>query len=105
MGFWKKITGLFSSPVGGSSDYAYWVAVKCNRCGEVIRARVDLRNDLSIDYGEEDNQTTYFCRKTLMGEQHCFQKVEVELRFDQARKLIDRQISGGQFVEEEEAGD
>jgi hypothetical protein len=37
----------------------------------------------------------------LIGEGHCFQRVEVELTFDGTRRLIHREISGGQFVNEE----
>jgi hypothetical protein len=37
-----------------------------------------------------------------MGEGRCFQRVEVQLTFDQNRNLIDRQISGGDFITEEE---
>ncbi|HSO27423.1 MAG TPA: hypothetical protein VLS48_05095 [Anaerolineales bacterium] len=77
-----------------------WINVQCNRCGEVIRTRVDLRNDLSIDWNEDSGQT-YFTRKTLMGEgeNHCFQRMEVELTFDQGRNLVNRTVSGGKFVD------
>ena len=34
-----------------------------------------------------------------MGEGHCFQRIEIELIFDQNRKLLDRKASGGEFVE------
>lgn len=98
MSFFKKFTNLFSAPTASQETTAYWIAVRCNRCGETLRARVDLRNDLSIEYG--DSATTYFCRKVLIGEGHCFQRVEVELTFDADRRLINREISGGQFVEE-----
>jgi hypothetical protein len=36
-----------------------------------------------------------------MGEGLCFQRVEVNLTFDVNRKLINREISGGKFVDEE----
>lgn len=85
---------LFPQPVSP----AYWVTVKCNRCGEVIRARVNLYNDLSLDFNEK-GEAIYFCRKTLMGEQRCFQRVEVTLTFDAKRNLIKKEVTGGQFVE------
>ena len=99
MGFFKKLSSLFSAP-GGAEDASYWVVVQCNRCGEQVRARVDTRNDLSIQYGEGNGSPTYFCRKVLIGEGHCFQRMEVELTFDQDRKLIDRKVQGGKFVDE-----
>ena len=52
MGFFQKLSRLFSPSPQKVDDASYWIDVQCSRCGEVIRARVDLRNDLSIDYNE-----------------------------------------------------
>ena len=97
MGFLKKISRLFrgsSSPSrGGSLD----IAVRCSRCGEVIRSRIDLANDLSAEYGEGDQDTAYLCRKVLIGKQGCYAPIEILLHFDAGRDLIDRQITGGKF--------
>ncbi|HEX6305006.1 MAG TPA: hypothetical protein VFZ76_12510 [Anaerolineales bacterium] len=101
MSFLKKISELFSSS-RTSDDTAYWLYVRCKRCGESIRTRVDLHNDLSANYGEGGEETTYLCRKVLMGQERCFQRIEVQLTFDQQRKLIDRQISGGDFISEDQ---
>jgi hypothetical protein len=101
MGFLKRLSSLFLAP-GKPDDFVYWVTAKCDRCGEIIRARVDLRNDLSINYGDRDGDTTYFCRKMLIGSQNCYQQIEIELTFDASRKLIQQEIRGGKFVEEGE---
>jgi hypothetical protein len=95
MSFFKKITGFFSSKSGAPMD---WVVVKCNRCGEVIRTRVNLYNDLSLEY-DENGKAMHFCRKVLIGEGRCFQRIEVELTYDANRRLVSREITGGQFVE------
>ena len=97
MNLFEKISRLFTSPAADTR--AYWVTVKCSRCGEVIRARVDLLNDLSTEYGEKEGDLMYFCRKGLMGEQRCYQVIEVELTFDAKRRLIERQAHGGEFVD------
>ena len=98
MSFLKKLPKLFSTPAR-PDDSAYWVTVKCNRCGETIRTRINLYNDLSADYSEGGEQV-YCCRKMLMSEGgRCFQRVEVELKFDAKRQLLSRDISGGTFVE------
>ncbi|HEX7975050.1 MAG TPA: hypothetical protein VF498_11630 [Anaerolineales bacterium] len=97
MGLLKKLSNLFAAPER-SAGYGYWISVKCNRCGEVIRSRIDLRNDLSLNY--EEGEAPFFCRKTLIGSQHCYQPIEVELKFDSNRKLIDREAQAGQFVDE-----
>ena len=99
MSFFKRLAGLFApSPTPKQRDL-YPLVVTCNRCGETITATVDLRNDLSAEYDEHTGATTYIGRKVLMGRQRCFQQIETTLRFDAAHKLLDREISGGQFVE------
>jgi hypothetical protein len=79
-----------------SEQHSYTFSVKCNRCGEVIQGRVDLNNDLSGEYGEGGD--IFHARKILIGENRCFQRIEVELKFNSARELIERQATGGQFV-------
>jgi hypothetical protein len=96
MGFLKKLFG--GDPSKAEKRY-YTFHVKCNRCGEVIEGRVDLDNDLSLDY--EGDSTVYFVRKGLVGENRCFQQIEVELKFTSGRELIEKQAQGGVFVEKE----
>ena len=93
----KKLTTLFAVSAPGS--YGYSLSVQCDRCGEVIQAQVNLSNDLSIEYGQDEQATGYFCRKLLTGKQRCFQQIEVTLTFDAHRKLIDRKVKGGKFIE------
>lgn len=99
MSFLKKLSKLFTDSNTGS-DAAYWIYARCSRCGEKIRSRVDIANDLSIRYGDRDSDTTYFTRKVLIGEQRCYQSIEVELTFNQGKKIIDRRIKGGEFISE-----
>jgi hypothetical protein len=98
MGIFKRLSNLFSSS-GQGDENAYWFTVKCNRCGEQIHGRVDMRNELTISY--DDN--TYYSRKVLIGDKLCFQQIEVELTFDKNRRLIERKIRGGKFVDDQES--
>jgi hypothetical protein len=92
MGFLKK---LFSgSPRPSSGLYNF--SVRCSRCGDIIEGHVNLSNDLSAEYDGE--QETFFARKVLMGSSRCFQQIEVELTFTSARELIERSVTGGEFV-------
>ena len=97
MSFLKK---LFSgSPRSGQKEY-YVFNVKCKRCGEIIEGRVDVDNDLSGEY--ESGGDVFYCRKVLMGEGKnlCYQQIEVGLKFDSKRKLLERRVeSGGDFVD------
>src|SRR5688572_17435839 len=92
MNFLKKLFG--SSPQPHRNEFIF--TVKCKRCGEEIHGRVDLNNDLSIEY--EDDGDVYYARKVLMGENRCFQRIEVQFKFSLDRQLIEQEIIGGEFV-------
>ena len=87
---------------GENDSSVYWLYVKCDRCGEKLRSRVNLHNDLSIHYSETEGNNIYFCRKAIIGSERCFFPIEIELTFDHQRNLVDRKIHGGQFISEEE---
>ena len=94
MSFLKNLFG--DGPKRPEKKY-YVFQVKCKRCGEIIEGRVDLDNDLSLEY--EGSNNVYFGRKVLMGNNRCFQQIEVELKFTSDRELIDKEVKGGTFVE------
>jgi len=91
MRFLKKLLG--GERTSSGADF-YTFSVKCDRCGETIEGKVNMNNDLSLD-----DEGGYYVRKVLMGGGRCFQQVEVILKFDASRKLLDTQVSGGKFVE------
>lgn len=96
MNFLKK---LFSPPAKPEKRY-YIFTVKCLRCGELIEGRVDLDNDPSVEY--EEGGDVYYARKVLIGESRCFQRIEATFKFTPARTLIERQVTGGEFVSQTE---
>ena len=87
---------LFGSSPASPQKHNYTFSVKCRRCGEIIEGRVDLNNDLSVEY--EEGGDVYSARKILMGENKCFQRMEVELKFTSSRELLERHITGGEFI-------
>lgn len=95
----KKLSSLFSSK---RDPHGHDVYVVCDRCGEKLKTRINKANDLSIQYGDRQGKDTYFCRKVLIGDGPCFQRIEVELTFDQNKNLIERKITGGSFISQEE---
>jgi hypothetical protein len=106
MGFLDKLKKVFSGGTGGGAPLASKgrlldVAVRCDRCGEVIHGQINLSNDLSVQYDGDDS--FYFCRKGLVGgrETRCFQEVIIEYTFDARRNVIDRHVEGGQFADSE----
>ena len=94
MGFLKN---LFKGASAKPEKRYYVFQVKCNRCGEILEGRVDLDNDLSVEF--EGNSSVYFGRKVVMGSGLCFQQVEVEMKFTSARTLIGQEAKGGTLVE------
>jgi hypothetical protein len=93
MDFLKKLFG--GGNTASVSDF-YTFHVRCDHCGETIEGRVNLTYELTPDYETGDG---YHVRKVLMGSGLCFQQIEVQLNFDAAKQLQDKQISGGKFVE------
>jgi hypothetical protein len=103
MNFLKSIAAMFTGSAHGFTGTFYPVSVKCNRCGEVIEGQINMNNDLSIEYNHMGETTGYTCRKVFMGSGRCFQQMEVTLTFNAKRALIDSDITGGRFVEDEPA--
>ncbi len=104
MSILKKVGGLFK---GGAREPeerdVHWEYVRCSRCGEKIRVRVDLANELTPQLDDE-GEGAYYVRKGVIGSgaKRCFQMIEVELFFDADRKPISRYISGGEFITRQE---
>ncbi len=92
MNLLQKLFGNFSAK---PQKRYYTFSVKCLRCGEIIAGRVNLDNDLSVEY--ESNRDVYYARKVLMGNNKCFQRMDVELRFTSARELLEQHVTGGEF--------
>ncbi len=95
MNFFKK---MLTRPPSNSGKFHIF-AVKCKRCGEIIHGQVNVNNEPSQEY-DENGRLYFVCRKVLVGNQLCFQQIEVIFKFNEMRGLLDRQITGGEFVDE-----
>jgi hypothetical protein len=84
-----------SAPAAGESS-SYWFEVRCDRCGETLRGRIDMRNELSL----RDDAEGFFTRKSLVGGDRCFHPVETVHYFSAQRLLTDRTIRGGRFLDD-----
>ncbi len=107
MGFWDKLRRALSGPAGQSSGggrshfgddpHTYWIYAQCRRCGEPLKARINLLNDLS----ETEDGEGWLVRKGLVGTgaNRCFQTVEVTLTFDrQKQNVVESQVVGGRLL-------
>ena len=98
----RLLGGLFGKGGGEPRDNAYYYYVRCGKCGEAIRVRVDRANDLAQDFeGAGDNPSGYTATKGVVGKK-CFRTISLTLQFDGARRETSRSIDGGDFISAEE---
>ncbi|HHV80461.1 MAG TPA: hypothetical protein PLK33_01055 [bacterium] len=92
--------GLFSRLFQKSpqQDRNFYYTVKCNRCGEEIRVRMDRMNEPSPEYDEKGRVTHYIYRKDVLG-QKCFNLIQVEFVFNSNFEMISSQVTGGKLIE------
>jgi hypothetical protein len=89
----RMLGGGASAPSRASPDGGIYFEVRCDNCGEIIRARVSPTSELS-----QDEDGTYFVRKVLVG-QKCFRSIEVLLRYKDLRGTeVSREVHGGTSV-------
>ena len=94
MGLLKTLRNTLFPPRPAARYHTF--QVKCSRCGEILPGRLDLYNDPSLEF--EEQNTFYFCRKVLMGAGPCYQQVEVTFKLNEARGIEERRAAGGEFV-------
>ena len=95
MSILSKLAKIFL-PAAPVDRYLHF-QVKCNRCGEVLSGRLDVYNDPSLE--DENGKVFYHCRKVLTGSGHCHQPVETIFKFNENRRIIDKQVNGGVFID------
>ena len=98
MDFLRRLFG--SGGASSEADTGLFLYVKCNRCGEPLRVRVDTRNELYPEYGDMET-SGYVLRKEMM-DSKCFRLMYATIRFDARRHEISREIEGGIFIDRDE---
>jgi hypothetical protein len=94
MNILRRIFGGGAAPAGDNAIHLY---VRCDRCGAPVHVRVDPRNDLVIEYGDDDDATGYRLIKEIM-DSRCFRIMRAELEYDRGRRELSRQLEGGTFI-------
>ncbi|MEP7289290.1 MAG: hypothetical protein ABI947_26360 [Chloroflexota bacterium] len=92
MNFLKQLSNFLAPKAGPSRDPGLYYYVRCARCGEVIKVRINSMNDLSAN-----DEGSLFVRKVIVG-RRCYNRIEAEFTYDTNRKLIDTEINGGTLV-------
>jgi len=73
--------------------------VACNHCHTPVHVRVDLYNDLTLEYDDREQAVGFVLRKEIM-DARCFRLMHAEILFDTTRRETRRTVEGGVFVDE-----
>jgi len=94
MSWWRKLFGL------GQTNNARIIHIyaRCKRCQSPVHVRLDVFNDLAVEYNQRGDVSGYVVRKTLM-DAKCFRVMPVEIWFDARRNETQRTIEGGEFID------
>ncbi len=88
---------LFGGMGGSPGDAGLYYYVRPKGSEEVVRVRINRNNDLSL----ADDGKTFWVHKMVMGTTS-FQRVELDLYFNQNRQLTNSEVSGGDLVKKED---
>ncbi|HEX2987160.1 MAG TPA: hypothetical protein VHS06_03210 [Chloroflexota bacterium] len=103
MGLLDRVRSFFSD-VSSGEVYVMYIYIRCKRCGEPIRLRMDRRFDLELEFGET-LVSGFVANKDILGRK-CSNLIRVHVEYDSSHRQKNRDIEGGQFItrEEYEAG-
>ena len=104
MGILDSIKALFTSGPGRGADSdgrALYFYVRCNACGEQIRVRVDMYNDLAAEYDSKERVSGYVLNKDILGSK-CFKLMRMHLQLDPSRRLVNKSVENGTFITKEQ---
>jgi hypothetical protein len=98
MNLFKWLAGLLGGGGASPGNRQFSVYLLSRRCNEPVAGQVDLLNELSAT---DEEKAGYYVRKVFRtsGRNRCFDQIEVELWFDQNKKLTEHQVQGGQWLE------
>ena len=89
---------------GSAPDGGIYVYLRCDGtarrpCGEPLRVRIDLLNDLLEEYdGEEERISGYVAHKDVLGA-WCQTMTHLTIQYDAAKREIGRQAEGATLID------
>lgn len=85
-----------------SDQHATYYFLRCDKCGEAIRVRIDRRWDLEQEFeGAGDSVSGYVARKEVMGK-NCFKMMALTVHFDSSHRETEKEVRGGAFITKQE---
>jgi hypothetical protein len=104
----KSIFGLGGGADAGVDRGLYWY-VRCNRCRDVVRVRVNMANEVSEVSDEPDEDapgmtpTNPAARYTVtkgVVDSKCFRPMRLTIYFDGRRRELESHVEGGEVVDQ-----
>jgi hypothetical protein len=96
MNWLRKLLGISGSSTSQEEKGLITLYIRCSRCGSIVPVRIRTSSDIS-----RDDDDAPFVRKVVI-DNTCYSRMEMELRFDGAYRIVDRSIQGGEFVTREQ---
>lgn len=97
MGLFDFFKSLFSGNRGSKNVNLY---VKDKKCGEKIRILLRKSYDIQRIYDDND-EASYGIKKVIICN-NCYNKINIEVKFDKNYNKISEKIKNGIFITEEE---
>ncbi len=98
MSFLSRLFGRSAASGGGN---VIWLYVRCRRCGETIRVRINRSTDAQQEYDEGGRFSHYSLRKEILGNR-CPNLMSVEMQLDQGGRIVEQQAEGCVVIDEQE---
>jgi len=95
--FKKLAAKLFGRDSARPSADGFFLNVRCSKCGEEFRLFINKSYELMQNF-ETDGSVTYNLKKEVLGA-GCNNRIQVDMKFDEAKKLVSRAIKNGEFIE------
>lgn len=99
MKIFKAISNLFKNSCdSGTLSYE----IKCEKCGEKIKVRINPKTDLSRVFEESaPENASYVLKKEALGN-NCQNIMNITCYYDSSYGEISRKISSGEFVDKDD---
>lgn len=105
----KSMLGLGGGRAGSRPDRGLYWYVRCNRCKDVVRVRVNMANEVSelSDEPDEDgseiaptNPNARYAINKGVVDSKCFRPMRLTILFDGRKREIESGVQGGEVVDE-----
>jgi len=105
----KSMLGLGGGGAGGGPDRGLYRYVRCNRCKDVVRVRINMANEVSelSDEPEEDgggitatNPAARYAITKGVVDSKCFRPMRLTILFDGRKNELEASVPGGEMVDQ-----